>query len=164
MRQSEGGRVGDRFLWRSKGAVTSLGCSISDCTVTDEPGHHGLKFKHLLYELTEADGKRKTRPPLCSSSNDRQVLCRIWHVNQFLFSPFSRSKFKLQTVTIPHNVSVNHWRQRKSGCAATGKGLMSSRLSLMQIVRKIRLPVSEVVNGSHCSPTLTVDGKCRYES
>lgn len=29
----------------------------------------------------------------------------------------------------------------------------------MQIVREIRLPVSEVVDGSYHSPALTVDGK-----
>lgn len=43
----------------------------------------------------------------------------------------------------------------------TFKGLTGSRLSLMQIVRKIRLPVREVVNGSHHSPPLTVDRKGR---
>lgn len=42
------------------------------------------------------------------------------------------------------------------------KGLTGSSLSLMQTVRKIRLPVSVVVNGSHHSPTLTVDRKSRH--
>lgn len=164
MRQTEGRRIGDRFLWRSSGAVTVLGFSISDCAVTAEPSQLGLKFKHPFHELTEVDDKRKKRTPLCSSSNDRQVLCRIWHVNQFLFGPFQQ--IKVQTTnsnTSSHNVLANHWGQKKNcGCAASGKGLKLAEPNAD--CREIILPVSVVVNGSHCSPTLTVDGKCRYGS
>lgn len=43
--------------------------------------------------------------------------------------------------------------------AVAWEELTSSRLSLMHTVREIRLQVSAVVNGSHCSPLLMADRK-----
>lgn len=49
--------------------------------------------------------------------------------------------------------------KKKKHYAGAWKGLTGSRLSLMQIVREIRLPVRVMVNGSHRSPPLTVNRK-----
>lgn len=75
---------------------------------------------------------------------------------QTLFGPFQRAK--VQTQSDNTSSQPTELLNPVPALCSVGTGI---RLSLMQMVREIRLPVSVVVNGSHRSPPLTVDRKGR---
>ena len=83
--------------------------------------------------------RERDKLPACPS--------RMWHVNQ-------RAKVSTPDDNTSSQHTVLHlWGPKKNlVCAVTCKGLTGSRLSLMQIVREIRLPVRLVVDRSHRSP------------
>lgn len=115
----------------------------------------------FFYELTEGGGNREISSHVQAAM--RLMLCRISPINQTLFGPFQQAKVEIpKDNTSSQRKVLHHWgRKQNYAFALACKGLTGSRLGLMQIVRKIRLPVSVVVNGSHHSPPLTVDRRGR---